>query len=94
MELNLTTLYEKFIKMVYSHRDLILRECGKRNIFIGNLDNEIDHKAMHKTFSSLGTIFSSRVVTYSAGHTLGYGFVQYAREESSQKAVEKLIGMF
>lgn len=57
------------------------------------MDKEIDHKALHETFSSFGAILSCKVATNSAGQSLGYGFVQYATEESAQKAIEKLNGM-
>lgn len=57
------------------------------------MDKEIDHKALHETFSSFGNILSCKVATDSSGQSLGYGFVQYANEESGQKAIEKLNGM-
>lgn len=58
-----------------------------------NLDESIDHKALHDTFSSFGNIVSCKVAVDSSGQSKGYGFVQYANEESAQKAIEKLNGM-
>ncbi|XP_041994090.1 polyadenylate-binding protein 2-like [Salvia splendens] len=93
MELNFTPLNGKPIRVMYSHRDPSVRRSGNGNIFIKNLDMDIDHKALHETFSSFGTILSCKVATNSSGQSLGYGFVQYATEESAQKAIEKLNGM-
>ncbi|KAG6417499.1 hypothetical protein SASPL_119680 [Salvia splendens] len=93
MELNFTPLNGKPIRVMYSHRDPSVRRSGNGNIFIKNLDKDIDHKALHETFSSFGSILSCKVATNSSGQSLGYGFVQYATEESAQKAIEKLNGM-
>lgn len=58
-----------------------------------NLDQSIDHKALHDTFSTFGNIVSCKVAVDASGQSKGYGFVQYADEESAQKAIEKLNGM-
>ncbi|KAL3651754.1 poly(A) binding protein Pab2 [Castilleja foliolosa] len=93
MELNFTPLNGKPIRVMYSHRDPSVRRSGSGNIYIKNLDKEIDHKALHETFSSFGNILSCKVATNSSGQSMGYGFVQYASEESAQNAIEKLNGM-
>ncbi|KAG8368411.1 hypothetical protein BUALT_Bualt15G0042700 [Buddleja alternifolia] len=91
--LNFTPLNGKPIRVSYSHRDPTVRRSGAGNIYIKNLDKEIDHKALHETFSSFGNILSCKVATDASGQSMGYGFVQYASEESAQKAIEKLNGM-
>nr|VDD48069.1 unnamed protein product [Brassica oleracea] len=92
-ELNYIPLYGKPIRVMYSHRDPSVRRSGAGNIFIKNLDQSIDHKALHDTFSTFGNIVSCKVAVDASGQSKGYGFVQYADEESAQKAIEKLNGM-
>ncbi|CAH9100345.1 unnamed protein product [Cuscuta europaea] len=92
--LNFTPLNGKPIRIMYSHRDPTSRKSGAGNIFIKNLDKDIDHKALHDTFSAFGNILSCKVATdATTGQSKGYGFVQYDSEEAAQNAIEKLNGM-
>jgi len=91
--LNFTSLNNKPIRIMYSHRDPSIRKSGTANIFIKNLDKAIDHKALHDTFSSFGSILSCKVATDANGQSKGYGFVQFESEESAQNAIDKLNGM-
>ncbi|GAV61303.1 RRM_1 domain-containing protein/PABP domain-containing protein [Cephalotus follicularis] len=91
--LNFASLNNKFIRIMYSHRDPSIRKSGTGNIFIKNLDKAIDHKALHDTFSSFGNILSCKIATDTSGQSKGYGFVQYDNEESAQTAIDKLNGM-
>ena len=91
--LNFTPLNNKPIRIMYSHRDPSIRKSGTANIFIKNLDKAIDHKALHDTFSSFGSILSCKVATDANGQSKGYGFVQFESEDSAQNAIDKLNGM-
>ncbi|GMP38364.1 hypothetical protein CsSME_00009633 [Camellia sinensis var. sinensis] len=83
---NLYPLNGKPIRIRYSHR-------GAGNIVVKNLDEAIDHGALHDAFSSFGNILSCKVATDDSGQSKGYGFVLYDSEEAAQKAVEKFNGM-
>ncbi|KAG6588672.1 Polyadenylate-binding protein 8, partial [Cucurbita argyrosperma subsp. sororia] len=91
--LNFTPLNGNPIRVMFSHRDPSVRKSGSGNIFIKNLDKAIDHKALHDTFSAFGSILSCKVATDASGQSKGFGFVQFDKEESALKAIEKLNGM-
>ncbi|KAE9586198.1 hypothetical protein Lal_00000810 [Lupinus albus] len=91
--LNFTPLNNKFIRVMYSHRDPSIRKSATANIFIKNLDEAIDHKGLHDTFSAFGHILSCKIATDASGQSKGYGFVQFDSEEAAQNAIDKLNGM-
>ncbi|KAM0923173.1 hypothetical protein ACQ4PT_005729 [Festuca glaucescens] len=62
------------------------------NVFIKNLEVNIDNKGLNDMFSSFGTILSCKVATYLNGQSKGYGFVQFTNEKSAMDAINGLNG--
>lgn len=57
-----------------------------------NLEESIDSKALHHTFSALGVVLSCKVQLDRDGKSLGYGFVQFQDEEDAQRAISLANG--
>lgn len=92
-QLNYSLIKNKACRIMWSQRDPALRKTGQGNIFIKNLDESIDNKALHDTFAAFGNVLSCKVATDEHGRSKGYGFVHYDCGASAESAIASVHNM-
>jgi polyadenylate-binding protein len=62
------------------------------NLFVKNIDPSIDEAPLHDAFSNFGDVISVHIRRDAAGKSLGFGFIQFARPEDAESAMNDLEG--
>ena len=91
--LNYSPIKSKACRIMWKHRDPSMRKSGQGNIFIKNLDKNVDTRTLHDTFSQFGNILSCKVAMDDQAQSRGFGFVQFETAEEANEAVAKVNGM-
>lgn len=93
--MNMTKLYGKPLRANKASAHQKNQDIGA-NIFIGNLDPDVDEKLLYDTFSSFGTILQTPKLMrdYGSNTSRGYAFVNYASFEASDAAIESMNGQY
>jgi polyadenylate-binding protein len=62
------------------------------NVHVKNIDPSIDVKRLHEFFNEQGMVVSAKISEDKHGNSLGYGYVQYDKQEDAEKAIQTLNG--
>ncbi|CAF1283732.1 unnamed protein product [Rotaria sordida] len=80
------------LRIMWPPPDPDLRKSGVGNIFIKNLDKNIDNQSLYDTFSAFGNILSCKIITDENGQSKGFGFVHFETQEAADNAANKVTG--
>ncbi|KII62849.1 Polyadenylate-binding protein, cytoplasmic and nuclear [Thelohanellus kitauei] len=80
-------------RVMWSMRDSTRRKFGIGNLFIKNIDPDLDAKSLHQAFSSFGPVLSCKIALDEYGLSKGYGFVQFLNEADADLARERSNGV-
>ena len=88
--MHMTKLYGKPIKVNKASHDKRTQEVGA-NIWVGNLDPDVDEKMLFDTFNAFGLILSTKISRDpETGESKGHGFVSYDSFESADAAIKAM----
>ncbi|UKJ90355.1 splicing factor 3b subunit 4 [Theileria orientalis] len=91
--LNFIKLYHKPLRLNKASKDKENTEIGA-NLFVGNIDDEVDEKLLHDTFSAFGNVVFTKIVRDEANSGRSYAFVSFDNFESSDAALASMNGQF
>jgi len=60
------------------------------NLYIKNLEDEIDEERLRKEFSIFGQIRSAKIMTDEKGNSKGFGFICYSTPEEAQHTINEM----
>lgn len=60
------------------------------NLYIKNLEDEVDEERLRKEFSHFGTVKSCKIMSDEKSNSKGFGFVCYSAPEESQRAITEM----
>ncbi|XKL69380.1 hypothetical protein PGB90_007149 [Kerria lacca] len=91
--MNMIKLYGKPIRVNKASAHQKNLDVGA-NVFIGNLDPEVDEKLLYDTFSAFGVILQTPKIMRDpeTGNSKGFAFINYASFEASDAAIDAMNG--
>ncbi|GAA5900194.1 splicing factor 3B subunit 4 [Sporobolomyces salmoneus] len=93
--MNQIKLYGKPIRVNKASSDRKQLDIGA-NLFIGNLDPNVDERMLFDTFMSFGALVQPAKISrdQATGASKGFGFVSYDSFEASDSAIESMNNQF
>jgi splicing factor 3B subunit 4 len=94
--LKMVRVYGKPLRVNIASSESNSQRCIGANLFIGNLDPDVDEKVLFDTFSTFGTIYDIPKVVrdVETGNSKGHGFISFSEFEAADGAIEAMNGQF
>jgi len=91
--MNMVRIFGKAIKINKAARDRKEMDVGA-NIFVGNLEEEVDDQLLYNAFSVFGQVLAAKVMFDADGKHRGFGFVNFADFSAADMAIQHMSGQF
>ena len=93
--MNMMQLYGKPLRVNKASQDRKSLDIGA-NLFIGNLDTDVDEKLLYDTFSAFGGITQTPKIMRDVDSAMsrGFGFVGFDSFEAADLAIESMNGQY
>jgi splicing factor 3B subunit 4 len=92
--MNMIKLFGKPIRVNKASRDKQTQDVGA-NLFVGNLDPEVDERLLYETFSRFGVLIAApKIMKEDTGISRGFGFINYDSFEAADAAIEHMNGQY
>ena len=90
--MNYDPLHGRSLRIEWAQRDPVLRKSDAGNIFIKDLDKNIDNKSLYDIFSAFGNILSYKIMMDEHGQSKGFGFIRFDTQAAADNAISKVNG--
>jgi len=93
--MNMIKLYGKPIRVNKASRDKQTHDVGA-NLFVGNLDPEVDEKLLYDTFSAFGVLIAAPKIMRDtdSNASKGFAFIAFDSFEAADGSIEALNGQY
>eukprot|EP00917_Polyrhabdina_sp_WS-2016_P006364 GHVP01014116.1.p1 GENE.GHVP01014116.1~~GHVP01014116.1.p1 ORF type:complete len:395 (-),score=81.06 GHVP01014116.1:1068-2252(-) len=92
--MSMIKLFHKSIKCNKASQDKRIMEIGA-NLFVGNLDTEVDERLLYDTFSAFGGVINSKIMRDpDSAEPRGFGFVSFDSFEAADACLASMSGQF
>jgi len=93
--MNMIKLYGKPIRVNKASRDKQTHDVGA-NLFVGNLDPEVDEKLLYDTFRVFGVLIAAPKIMRDpeTNNSRGFGFINFDSFEAADASIDALNGQY
>jgi len=93
--LNMVKLYGKPLRVSKASQDKAQQDVGA-NLFLGNLDPDVDETLLYTTFSAFGVVVNNPKIMRDpeSGASKGFGFISFDDFDASDAAIEAMDGQY